>query len=515
MLARQLVVAFLLVTVPATGLLGAVTLQSLRALGTISQQLAEILVSLEATRELAVAVGETSVPVVAYLRNGDRAQRQALERIIGRVDTRLDSCGSASCHQMSRAPAEMVEALAPLVARLRQESRAAFDAAPGDDRVAATVVHTVSDLSATIHQRLDSMTLALLARVADLTRRSAIVSQRASVLVAWLTAGILAVACGAGVLFGRRISRPLRDLLFGIRRVMEGHWNHRVAASGRGELAELAQAFNTMVAELERSRAGLEEVNRTLEERVRERTEEVHQKDQALAHAEKLASLGLLASGVAHELNNPLTSVLMNTNLLMEEVGPDSPLHRDLRRIDADVGRCKRIIEDLRAFARRGELQVIAAQVEDVVEQALWTARGELERQAIKVERNVPADLPPVMLDPQRIVQVLTNLFVNAAQAMGQGGRLAVRARCGDGWLRMEVADTGPGIPLQHRSRIFDPFFTTKPDGTGLGLSITHGIVARHGGHIEVDSRTRDDVGPGEETGTTVRVRLPIQEVRW
>jgi HAMP domain-containing protein len=125
-------------------------------------------------------------------------------------------------------------------------------------RAGAGIVHTVSDLTATIQERLDSMTLALLARVAELTRRSSMVSQRASVLVVWLTAGILAIACGAGVLIGRRISRPLRDLLLGIRRVMEGHWGHRVATSGRGELAELGQAFNTMVAELERSRAGLE-----------------------------------------------------------------------------------------------------------------------------------------------------------------------------------------------------------------------------------------------------------------
>ena len=146
-----------------------------------------------------------------------------------------------------------------------------------------------------------------------------------------------------------------------------------------------------------------------------------------------------------------------------------------------------------------------------MVDQALASSAHELDRRNVAVRCDLPADLPKISWDPQRMVQVLTNLLVNAAQAIGQGGRVVIRARRDEDWLRLEVEDDGAGIPAAHRTRIFDPFFTTKADGTGLGLSISHGIVNEHGGRIEVESRTLEDE-PGGRTGTTVRVILPIAE---
>jgi signal transduction histidine kinase len=202
----------------------------------------------------------------------------------------------------------------------------------------------------------------------------------------------------------------------------------------------------------------------------------------------------------------------MTANLLSEEAGEGSPLHRELQKIDADAGRCRRIIEDLRAFARLRRLEKVPSDVEAVVDQALSLVAHELSRRQVQVRRDLAPDLPKVAWDPDRMVQVLSNLLVNSAQALGQGGHVVIRGQRDNGWLRLEVQDDGAGIPAEHRGKVFDPFFTTKPDGTGLGLSISHGIVNEHGGRIEVESRTREDVEAGGETGTTVRVIVPIGE---
>jgi len=140
------------------------------------------------------------------------------------------------------------------------------------------------------------------------------------------------------------------------------------------------------------------------------------------------------------------------------------------------------------------------------------TLAHELSRRQVHVQRDLAPDLPKVAWDPGRMVQVLSNLLVNSAQAIGHGGRVVIRGRRDNGWLRLEVQDDGAGIPAEHRTRVFDPFFTTKPEGTGLGLSISHGIVNEHGGRIEVASRTRDEAGSDEPPGTTVRVIVPIGE---
>ena len=182
-------------------------------------------------------------------------------------------------------------------------------------------------------------------KIADAVRR------RAWVLTVALTMTIALAGAAAAMLTARRIARPLNDLLLGIRRVMTGDWSHQVRTTAAGEIGELGAAFNAMVREARERRAELEEHTRTLEERVRRRTEELRQKEQALVQSEKLASLGLLAAGVAHELNNPLTSIVMNTHLALEEVGAEAPIRAELRKIDADAGRCRRIVEDLRAFA--------------------------------------------------------------------------------------------------------------------------------------------------------------------
>ncbi|MGQ9652535.1 MAG: GNAT family N-acetyltransferase [Thermodesulfobacteriota bacterium] len=225
-----------------------------------------------------------------------------------------------------------------------------------------------------------------------------------------------------------------------------------------------------------------------------------------LLHSEKLASLGKLAAGVAHEINNPLGGILIYANLLLEQEREEAT-KKDLQEIIEQTLRCKEIVQGLLNFARKTGEEKVPTQLNEALEKCVSLMEKQALFHNIKVEREFQADLPPILADPSQINQVFTNLIVNAAQAMDGKGRLLLRT-----WsegtpteVHVEVSDTGVGIPEQHLPRIFDPFFSTKAvgKGTGLGLSIAYGIVKRHGGEFQVRSR----VGQG----TTFHVKFPLE----
>lgn len=358
------------------------------------------------------------------------------------------------------------------------------------------------------------MATVLVQKVEKLRRQSHLVSRQAFALTVVLTLLITGSAIAVASELAKRISRPIQELALGTRRITAGDWTYRVPVTDSDEIGGLAESFNTMVDEVVRNRERLAQHGRMLEARVRERTEELKRKDEALQKSEKLASLGLLASGVAHELNNPLTSILMNANLMMEDVGDDTELYGNLEKISGDASRCQRIIEDLRVFSRRRELKKAWCSVEEILNQSHRLVQHELDKASIHYVQDIPPALPQAFWDSERIVQVMTNLFLNAAHAMGENGELVVSARQEADQMVLTVRDNGYGIPRHLRSRIMDPFFTTKPLGTGLGLAITHGIVQEHGGTVEIESIAREDAGPDGRTGTTVRIELPLSEER-
>jgi signal transduction histidine kinase len=506
MLARQLVVGFLAVLVPSTVLLGGVTVYSLMSLDRLNDELVEITQSREAVADLRLTLAQVEGVLGAPVAEGAGKGRERFEALVSAARDKIRSCASASCHSSARMPEIVSTVLEPALERVRADGRLVFEPGPGSAESRAEAVRaSVADM----RQAVEPMLAAVRRRADELVSEDNALHRRAWTLTISLTVAIALSGSLAASVVARRISRPLADLIAGIRRIMAGDWSYRAPIAGTGEIGELAASFNTMVGELRHHRETLEAQNRTLEERVRQRTEELRRKEEALAQSERLASLGLLAAGVAHELNNPLTSIVMNVNLMLEDVGEDAQLEAELRQIDAAAARCRRIIEDLRIFARVPQVEKIPGEVGDVVDQALAAAAPELARRGVAVERDVPAGLPKVSWDADRMVQVLTNLLVNAAQAIEGGGRVAVRARSAPGALSIEVQDSGAGIPAGVRGRLFDPFFTTKADGTGLGLSISYGIVNEHGGRLEMDSRTREEAGPGEETGTTMRIVLP------
>ncbi|MBI3320542.1 MAG: hypothetical protein HYZ89_08200 [Candidatus Omnitrophica bacterium] len=290
-------------------------------------------------------------------------------------------------------------------------------------------------------------------------------------------------------------------------------------------------------AELERSNASLrqeiaerkrtEERLREAHERLRRSHEELSETQAQLIQAEKLAAIGQLASGVAHEVKNPLGIIVQGVDALALDLGLDHGDHADdIREIKAAVQRADRIIHRLLDFARPSRLQPSVVAIAEVMDGALALVAKQVKAAGIEVVRDLRDDLPKVRLDENQMKQVFINLILNAVQAMPRGGRLTMRSsverlaraepRIGQSGARAlppgtplvvsEITDTGEGISEEHLGRVFDPFFTTKPpgQGTGLGLSISRSIVEHHQGLMRLKSRV------GE--GTTVEILLPLAQ---
>ncbi len=227
---------------------------------------------------------------------------------------------------------------------------------------------------------------------------------------------------------------------------------------------------------------------------------------EALKKSERLASMGQLAAGIAHEVNNPLGVILLYSGLLRDEIPCDNPLYKDIEVIASQAERCKTIISGLLNFARRNDVVYRQTDAVKLVEKAVQSV---IVPEGISVTiENQCGESPMVELDPDQMLQVLVNLIKNAIEAMDKGGTVRITVSEDDNAIRFAVSDTGVGIPPANREKLFEPFFTTKPlgKGSGLGLSVSYGIVKMHYGKIEVTSNNDPAAGP---TGSTFTVILP------
>lgn len=229
-----------------------------------------------------------------------------------------------------------------------------------------------------------------------------------------------------------------------------------------------------------------------------------------LIQAAKLAAVGEMAAGVAHELNNPLTTVVGFTELTLEELPVDSPLRADLDLVLKEARRARSVVRRLLDFARQGEANRVKADLNEIVDDVILLTKHLMFTNHVQPAIRLGENLPWVSVDRNQIKQVVINLVNNALYAMPEGGSLQVEtstsARFNRGWVTLSVRDTGVGISAEHLQRIFEPFFTTRGDrgGTGLGLSVTYGIVTDHGGMIEVESQV--------SAGSSFTVWLPLEE---
>lgn len=229
--------------------------------------------------------------------------------------------------------------------------------------------------------------------------------------------------------------------------------------------------------------------------------------ERSARQAEKLAALGTLSAGLAHELNNPIGIISSRIELMLQEAGEHGlpgRVREDLGVLHRHAQRVARIARGLLTFARQSPGDWKSLDLNHVVEETLLLLERQVTKEGITVRRSLAPDLPPMEGDPNALQQVVLNLLTNARDAMDHGGEIRIETGSAPGrpgWLRLVVADNGPGIPLEHLPKIFDPFYTTKTDGTGLGLSVSYGIVREHEGTIDVQSQ------PGK--GTTFILTFP------
>jgi two-component system, NtrC family, sensor kinase len=328
---------------------------------------------------------------------------------------------------------------------------------------------------------------------------------RSAAWIAMLSLAFVALASLAvALLVHRLVYVPLGDLTHGARRLAGGDLDHPIPVRSRDELGRLAEAFNTMMLALRKSREELREWGRTLEQKVAERTRALRLAEAEAVRGEKLASVGLLAAGIAHELNNPLTGVLTFSTLLRKQAAEGSRDAEDLDLVIRETRRCATIIRRLLDFAREKKPEKKFADLNRVIEETVRIVERPSHVRDIEIRLELDPQLPEVWMDSDLIKQVVMNMLVNAQHALDSGGHVSVRtSRKGEG-VEIAIVDDGCGIAPADLPRIFDPFFTTKGvgKGTGLGLSVSHGIVEAHGGTIEV----RSELG----RGSTFRVHLPI-----
>jgi len=311
---------------------------------------------------------------------------------------------------------------------------------------------------------------------------------------------------------GTLLSRPIRELEGLAHRVAQGERDLQMELPAADEVGDLARAFNQMTRALSRQEAEINQLNRGLELKVEERTAELKEKNRLLlktqadlARAEKLADLGTMAAGVAHEINTPLAIIRGNTEVLEMCLPSDHANREEVEIINRQTERMAKIVGNLLAFARQKSLDQRQVEVHAVLDDILAQIGHHASLERILVVRDYAPELATIKGDADQLRQVFSNLILNATQAMPDGGTLTLTTRPLEGarGCLVEVADTGKGIAPEHLDKIFTPFFTTKDTGTGLGLSVSYGIVKDHGGEISVTS---------SPAGTAFRITLPEEK---
>lgn len=306
------------------------------------------------------------------------------------------------------------------------------------------------------------------------------------------------------------VVRPVHSLLLHSRKVAKMELDDHVSLDSADEIGALAREFNEMTDRLRQAQGEYRQLTETLEAKVQERTAEIAQMSSQLVRSEKLASLGKLVAGIAHEINNPLAGILMFATMFAEDRSLPPALREDARIIMRETQRCAEIVKRLLEFSRNSIPRKKLKSLPTIMNNTMALLEHQAALNDIEIVRYYDPMLPDILVDPNQIEQVFVNMVVNACQAMPNGGclKIAMHADHDQRYLVTTIEDNGHGIAKEHLPKIFDPFFTTKDQpanglmGTGLGLSVSYGIIQNHGGRIGVVS----EVGKG----TTFTVELPL-----
>ncbi|PLX81456.1 MAG: histidine kinase [Desulfuromonas sp.] len=298
---------------------------------------------------------------------------------------------------------------------------------------------------------------------------------------------LLPVIIGAVVivmllLASRLLTEPINQMIEVIRKARKGNWSARMEIPAGDELGELAGTFNRMAAMIQQ-----------------------HKEIEAnLSQHGKMASLGILSSGVAHEINNPLGVILGYAAHLEKKLEQEDPCHRYVREIHRESKRCKKIVQNLLSFARTPKPHFSRTDLNELLGEIIDFASNHTDLQHVRLKRDFEPELPMIDLDQDLFRQVAINLLLNAGAAIDKDGRILVSTWQDGDQVIITFQDTGSGIPAEYLEKIFEPFFTTRSQGTGLGLAITKQIIEQHDGDLTIDS----DLG----RGSTVKVIIPVRQ---
>ncbi len=298
-----------------------------------------------------------------------------------------------------------------------------------------------------------------------------------------VAAGLISIA----LLFlaAKILSNPIQHMIEVIRDIKAGHFKRQMQVDSHDELGELATTFNRLTRVLRR--------NRELESN--------------LAQQGKMASLGILSSGVAHEINNPLGVIMGYAGYLENKLDPEDPNFTYIHEIKRESKRCKKIVQDLLNYARTPQPKFTETNIHQLLDQILDFAANHTDLHGVEIIKEFQAPSAKIPVDGDQIRQVAINIVLNAGAAMPDGGQLTVRTNLEEAFLTILFIDTGCGIEEENLERIFEPFYTTRERGTGLGLAITRQIIEQHQGSIHMESE------PGQGTRVTIRLPLVREEI--
>ncbi len=346
----------------------------------------------------------------------------------------------------------------------------------------------------------------------------------AQMAVIFLTVFVLLFTVLVVAVIVSAITKPITELVVVTDQISRGDLSQMAKIERTDEIGHLANTFNSMIVSLRQSRDEIEGYNRTLQEKIVDRTRQLEEAQTALIQSEKMSAIGQLAAGVAHELNNPLGGILGYAQFTLEKLQKNVPGKTTAREVESYVRyvtdievqarRCKQIVQNLLRFSRSSRtMEFVPVDLNKVIEETVTFMEHQLHMNQIELKLELEPALPLVQGNAGQLQQVFTNLIINAMHASSPGASITLVSRYSPavgefgGAVELLFIDGGHGIPQENIKKIFEPFFTTKEigKGTGLGLSVSYGIVKEHGGEITVAST----VGKG----TTFIVVLPVQKI--
>ena len=307
------------------------------------------------------------------------------------------------------------------------------------------------------------------------------------------------------------VMKPLSYLVEGMKHLSEGDMDYRINIDSHDEIGHLARSFNAMSDELKEYKEKMENWTKSLEKEVEKKTTEIYKAQEHLINTEKLASLGRMAAGVAHEINSPLTGIVTFAHLMLKRTPAENTQDiEDLETIIDQAERCSKIIKGLLGFSRKSASEKSMVNLNTLISNTLAMVRHQSRFLNILFDLQLGTAIPEVNVDPNQIQQVFLNLLINAADAMEKKGKVTLATRLLENnaakFVEFEITDTGSGIPEDILGKIFEPFFTTKPagKGTGLGLAVSYGIIKKHEGTIFAKN------APG--SGASFYIHLPVPQ---